>query len=153
MAGFWDKVKKGAQEAGEKAAQLAKITKIQTEITGLGSSRKEKILQLGEKVYKLYKEGKLGETAQEELKEFIAGTEDIEKKINDKKKEIEKIKEDANAKKEKMEKETKETEEKAKEKSEEIKANENDEENKKDVENVTEQSEETPPTKETDDKE
>ncbi len=100
MAGFWDKLKKGAQEAGEKAAQLAKIAKIQAEITGLGTTRKEKIVSLGEKVYTLYKEGKLGDAVQDEIKEFIAGIEEIEKKIADKKKEIEDIKKEMNEKKE-----------------------------------------------------
>ncbi len=114
MAGFWDKVKKGAQDAGEKAAQLAKIAKIQTEITGLGSSRKEKVLSLGEKLYGLYKEGKLGEAVQDELKETIASLESVERKINDKKDEIEKIKAEANEKKEKTKAEAKEKVEEAK---------------------------------------
>ena len=114
MTGFWDKVKKGAQEAGEKAAQLAKIAKIQTEITGLGSSRKEKLITLGEKTYTLYKEGKLGSEIQDEIKEFLASIEEIEKKIDDKKKEIEKIKAEMNEKKE-------ETKEKVEEKIEEPK--------------------------------
>ncbi len=102
MAGFWDKLKKGAQEAGEKAAQLAKIAKIQAEITGLGTTRKEKIVSLGEKVYTLYKEGKLGDAVQDEIKEFIAGIEEIEKKIADKKKEIEDIKKEMSEKKEEV---------------------------------------------------
>ncbi len=114
MAGFWDKVKKGAQEAGEKAAKLAKIAKIQAEVTGLGSSRKEKILSLGEKAYNLYKSGKLGGEAQEELKTFIAAIEEIEKKVADKKKEIEKIKAEMNEKKEVVVEEAKEVKEEAK---------------------------------------
>jgi chromosome segregation ATPase len=109
MAGFWDKVKKGAQEAGEKAAQLAKIAKIQTEITGLGSSRKEKLIALGEKTYALYKDGKLSSNVQDEIKEFLAAIEEIEKKIDDKKKEIEKIKAEMNEKKEDVEETEKET--------------------------------------------
>ena len=115
MARFWDKVKKGAQEAGEKAAQLAKIAKIQTEVTGLGSSRKEKILSLGEKAYNLYKSGKLGDEAQEELKTFIAAIEDVEKKVADKKKQIEKIKAEMNEKKEEVKEETEEVKETVKE--------------------------------------
>jgi len=114
MAGFWDKVKKGAQEAGEKAAQLAKIAKIQAEITSLSTSRKSNFTSLGSKVYSLYKEGKLGEGVDTTIQELARKIDEIEKEILEKQEQIDEIKKG-------MSKETEEEKEEAKE-AEEVKS-------------------------------
>jgi len=89
---FWDKFKKGAQEMGEKAAQLGKIAKLQTEITGINASKGGKLADLGRNVYALYKDGKLPDELKEMLQNFIAPIEEGEKRVEDKEKEIALIK-------------------------------------------------------------
>ncbi len=98
MDGFWDKVKKGAQEAGEKATQLAKLAKIQAEITSLSSSRKGRFVDLGSKVYSLYKEEKLGEGVDAAVQELVKKIEKIEKEILEKQEQISEIKKAMNKK-------------------------------------------------------
>lgn len=92
MDSFWDKVKKGAQEAGEKASILAKIGKLQAEITGINASKSGKIGDLGKKIYSLYKEGKLSDELKELLKDVITPIEEAEKTIEQKETEIAELK-------------------------------------------------------------
>jgi hypothetical protein len=92
MEGFWDKFKKGAQEVGEKAAQLGKIARLQTEITALNTSKGGKLADLGRKVYSLYKEGKLSDEVKESLKDLLSPIEEVERKVEEKEKEIAEIK-------------------------------------------------------------
>jgi len=92
MDSFWDKVKKGAQEAGEKASILAKITKLQAEIAGNNTSKSSKIGDLGRKVYSLVKEGKVPDELKSLLMDAISPIEEIEKNIAQKEAEIAELK-------------------------------------------------------------
>jgi len=112
MTGFWDKLKKGAQEAGEKAAQLGKITKIKAEIASLNSSKKGKLVNLGSKIYSLYKEDKLQGDVKSEIQELLKPIEDIEKEISEKEKRVEVIRKEMEEKKEEVEEKTAGVEEK-----------------------------------------
>lgn len=111
MEGFWDKFKKGAQEVGEKAAQLGKIAKLQTEITALNTSKGGKLADLGRKVYSLFKEGKLSDEVKESLKDLLSPIEEVEKKVEEKEKEIAKIKKQMGEAKESVKEETPEAKE------------------------------------------
>lgn len=88
MDSFWDKVKKGAKETGEKAAILAKIGKLQAEIAGINSSKSGKFAELGKATYAMFKDGKLPEELKAELTKLISPIEEAEKSIEDKEKEI-----------------------------------------------------------------
>ena len=92
MEGFWDKVKKGAQDVGGKAAQLGKIAKLQAEIAGINTAKGSKFAELGKKVYSLYKDGKLADEIKELLQDLIRPIEASEKTVEDKEKEIAEIK-------------------------------------------------------------
>jgi predicted transcriptional regulator len=59
MSDFFDKLKKGAKETGEKASILAKIGGLKAQITNLGVKKNSKLGDLGRKVYTLFTEGKL----------------------------------------------------------------------------------------------
>ena len=59
MSDFFDKLKKGAKETGEKASILAKIGGLKAQITNLGVKKNGKLGDLGRKVYTLFTEGKL----------------------------------------------------------------------------------------------
>jgi uncharacterized small protein (DUF1192 family) len=89
---FWDKFKKGAQEVGEKAAQLGKIAKLQAEIAGINATKGSKLGDLGRKVYALYNDGQLPEEFKTVLQSFISPIEEGEKRIEEKEGEIEQIK-------------------------------------------------------------
>lgn len=108
MDSFWDKVKKGAQEAGEKAGILAKIGKLQAEIAGINTSKSGKLTELGKQLYSLYKEGKLVEEVKESLLNFIKPIEEAEKTIEQKEKEILELKKQMGESKEEAPKEAKE---------------------------------------------
>ncbi len=124
MDSFWDKVKKGAQEAGEKAGILAKIGKLQAEIAGINTSKSGKLTELGKQLYSLYKEGKLGEEVKQSLLDFLKPIEEAEKTIEQKEKEILELKKQMGESKEEAPKEAKE------EKTEEQKPEEKNEEQK-----------------------
>lgn len=108
MDSFWDKVKKGAQEAGEKAGILAKIGKLQAEIAGINTSKSGKLTELGKQIYSLYKEGKLGEEVKESLSNFLKPIEEAEQTIAQKEKEILELKKQMGESKEEAPKEAKE---------------------------------------------
>ncbi len=100
MDSFWDKVKKGAQEAGEKASILAKITKLQAEIAGNNTSKSSKMGDLGRKVYSLVKEGKVPDELKALLMDAISPIEEIEKNIAQKEAEIAELKKQMSEEKE-----------------------------------------------------
>ncbi len=88
MDEFWEKVKKGAQEASEKATQFGKIAKIKAEIASLSSSRRGKFVELGEKIYFLYREEKLPEKVRTEVRGILELLNSIEEEIEEKTRQI-----------------------------------------------------------------
>lgn len=113
MDEFWNKFKKGAKEVGDRAAKLAKITALQTEIAALNTSKGGKFSEIGKKVYALYQEGKIPSETVELLMNVITPIKEVEDKIKEKDEEIERIRKEL-ASEEKKE-EVKPTEEKPEE--------------------------------------
>jgi len=88
MDEFWEKIKKGAQEASERAAQLGKIAKIKAEIASLNSSERGRFIELGEKIYSLYREKKLPEKVKTEVRDILELLNSIEGEVEEKTKQI-----------------------------------------------------------------
>lgn len=122
MEGFWDKFKKGAQDVGERAAQLGKIAKLQAEVAGINTSKGGKLADLGRKVYSLYKEGKLSDEVKGSLQDLLSPIEEAEKKVEEKEKEIATIKKQIGETKKEVKEETPQAKETAAEKVEEAPA-------------------------------
>jgi predicted transcriptional regulator len=59
MSDFFDKLKKGAKETGEKASILAKMGGLKAQIANLGAQKNGKAGELGKKVYSMFIEGTL----------------------------------------------------------------------------------------------
>lgn len=94
MSDFFDKLKKGAKETGEKASILAKIGGIKTQIVNLNSKKRGKFEDLGKKVYSLLGEGKLSADVQETLKVEIDAIAEVDKEIEKNNSDIENLNED-----------------------------------------------------------
>jgi len=88
MDEFWEKVKKGAQEATERAAQLGKTAKIKAEIASLNSSKRGKFVELGEKIYSLYRKEKLSDKTKTEVRDILETVDGIEEEVEEKIKQI-----------------------------------------------------------------
>ncbi|MEA3312938.1 MAG: hypothetical protein U9Q18_01005 [Caldisericota bacterium] len=88
MDEFWEKVKKGAQEASEKAAWFGKTAKIKAEIASLNSSKRGKFIELGEKIYFLYRKEKLSEKTKTEVRDILEKLDGIEKEVKEKTKQV-----------------------------------------------------------------
>lgn len=88
MDEFWEKVKKGAQEASERAAKLGKTAKIKAEIASLNSSKRGKFVELGEKIYSLYRKEKLSEKTKTEVRDILEILDGIEEEVEEKTKQI-----------------------------------------------------------------
>ncbi|MGC8721933.1 MAG: hypothetical protein ACP5SB_05065 [Caldisericaceae bacterium] len=83
MSDFFDKLKKGAKETGERASILAKIGGIKTQISSIGIKKNGKLGDLGRKVYALFTEGKLPDeitaVLKAELDEIVGLDKEVEK--------------------------------------------------------------------------
>ncbi len=91
MDEFWEKIKKGAQEASEKAAQFGKTAKIKAEIASLSSSRRGKFVELGEKIYSLYRKENLSEKTKTKVRDILEILDGIEKEVEEKTKQVESL--------------------------------------------------------------
>jgi len=81
MSDFFDKLKKGAKETGEKASILAKIGGLKAQITNLGVKKNGKLGDLGRKVYTLFTEGKLPDEMLALLKTELDDTVGVDKEV------------------------------------------------------------------------
>lgn len=89
MAGIFDKVKKGVSVAGEKSAALVEAGKTQAEIVSLKQKKKNKLQEIGEKVYDMMTEDKLDA---EQLQELFKEIQEIDESITEKEEEKSSIK-------------------------------------------------------------
>lgn len=89
MAGIFDKVKKGVSVAGGKSAALVEAGKTQAEIVSLKQKKKNKLQEIGEKVYDMMTEDKLDA---EQLQELFKEIQEIDESITEKEEEKSSIK-------------------------------------------------------------
>lgn len=97
MANLWDDIAKtireGVDTVVEKAEELTKIGKIKVDILNIKRNVEKKFSELGGRVYHLIaKEKKTGVSNDKEVKELIECVKILEKDLDEKKLELEKVK-------------------------------------------------------------